>query len=210
MRNALLSFVFVLATAAQCFAANPQNSSYVILWTDGANNFATTRTVTQDGTVGEWFPQDTGWNARNTGAGNKIHNMASAGSGFPFMAGAVNVTAAMSDAAWDAALPGWTRDSSATWAQNCYGYASGKGYWIQAPGFNQLVADDYTVYSTNYCKEGCISKETGDHCKLLETCYADEHLVKKVSQKYACSGVYSKTFAAPGDKFPYDTIYCKK
>lgn len=213
----------ILAILAMCVltqelsaATNPHSVTFAFAWKHPSGATATTyKILTKTTTLGEWKPQDVGWNSRNTSAGNKIHNIKTTGDGFNITAnlpggGTVTVTPTMCKAYWDAALPGWTFVSAATWAQNCYGYATGKGYWIQAPGFNVLMQDDYEVFSDEYCKANCISKEAGDHCKLLESCYAVDDLVKKVSQKYATSPVYEKTFAAPGAKYESDTIYCPR
>lgn len=181
--------------------------------TPGGMTISVTYLVTADATNGLWNPLFEPWNGKLTSASHRIENVISP-VGFPFTASADTVTAPKCKDAWDADFPDWTYVSAATCVYNCYAYATGKSYWINAPGFNILMQDEYTIHQGDYCKQGCVLKLLDDHAlKLDECCIIAEgpDTIKKASQKCGTGPVYQITFACPpGDNGPDGaTMYCK-
>lgn len=179
---------------------------------------------------GAWVPQLQPWNNRNTAAGNRIGNMDNAGADFPLTATlrdgrVVRITAANCDAHWDRVFrvgerhpngARYRRVSSATLNMNCYGYSTGKGYWVNSPGFNVIMQDEYVIFQASFCRGGCILKLSGDHCISLVDCccpgVANPPLdtIKVTREKINTSGVYEGTWDCPPGYTPHGTIYCKK
>lgn len=137
---------------------------------------------------GSWVPQLQPWNNRNTAAGNRIENVDNAGADFPLTVTladgrVIRITAANCDAHWDEHYrvgqphpngARYRRVSGATLSRNCYGYSTGKGYWVNSPGFNVIMQDEYVIFQASFCRGGCILKLSGDHCISLVDCCCPE------------------------------------
>jgi hypothetical protein len=215
-----LATACVLALGATAAAqTNPVTAGGMFMFrSDDGNTYSGTKSWAASG----WLPALNPWNGRNTSAGNRIENGDFGGAkDFPFdvanpnvPGGVESVTAAKSDTAWDAYYTGYTRLSGSTYVQNCYGYATGKGYWVGTAGFTRIVADEYNVYSDGPCKENCILKPAGDHCILLTACCpngtAAWNFIAQTKEKNASSGVYKRDYYCPGGGSLSGTIYCKK
>lgn len=153
--------LFLPVCQSRCFAvANPVKVSLPVWYRNAANgpNIQTSYAVTVTATDGWWQPQNTGWNAKNTAANNKIENVISP-AGFPFMSGKDNVTTDSCKFYWDAKLPAWTYVSAASCSTNCYAYSTGKDYWVQPSGFNQIMLDEYAIFSTGWCSTTALSSQ---------------------------------------------------
>jgi len=168
--------------------------------------------VTPTATNGRWNTEYEPWNGKTTSEGNRIENTISP-AGFTFTSGEDSVTATKCKYYYDARYGDWTFVSAATCAQNCYGYATGNDYWMEAPGFNVLMQDEYTINTAEFCVKGCILKDSGDHCYKLDDCCklsSEPDTIKEISHKPGSGPVYKKTIACPpGGKNPNGTIYCK-
>ena len=218
-----MGFLATIAVALQlwdsgtaCAQANPVTAGIPCNYRNAAGGAdkSTSYPIPATATNGAWLPPLTGWNNRNTSAGNKIENFEVGGEyDFTIAGGGDTVTADKSKYFWTAHLPGWTFKSAASLKTNCYAYCTGKDYWIQPAGFNVLMQDEYEV-EEEFCMAGCIMKQSGDHCLKLEQCCSPvENLttIKKMSQKINTSPVYEKTFSCPqGHIENGGTVYCKK
>lgn len=158
---------------------------------------------------GKWMPMMKNWNGKNTSkVGNKIENVDTSKCAFGFSipidnskggTEMVTVTAATSDAAWEEVMyipsAGWTKESSSAFDQNCYGYATGLGYWIEVAGFQTLANDDYNEEKYHLCVSDAVLKHNVDHASRLDKC-CDKGLsgmvntITTMSEKSGTSGVY--------------------
>ncbi len=207
---------------ALSFQANPQDGWYYYKFKLLGVNFEGFRKV--DNSL--WVASNNPWNGRNTSAGNRIQNADTPNTGFPFNVvipgvGVVAVTQAMSDAAWDDFYAGCTRISNSTFAKNCFGYCTGKSYWVDEPGFDQIMTDEYDIVTMLAVSD--ILKEVA-HCMIITkicdnggggaepsgpTGFPDT--ISETKEKNGSSGVYKCVYYCPGGKDPGGgTLYRKK
>jgi hypothetical protein len=96
------------------------------------------------------------WNGKYTSQGNRLTNAETQNLTFPLptylfiyndVLYVVNATAADVDRYYDKekypTTSGYTRIATAYLSENCHGYSSGLGYWMDSP--ITLVTDDYTA-----------------------------------------------------------------
>jgi hypothetical protein len=113
----------------------------------------------------------------------------------------------------------FTRVSGAQFVQNCYGFATGKGYVVNPDGFTQITTDEYKPPEAKgtLCVAGCVLKLPGDHCILLGECcvgaYKGKDSIKTTSEINGTSGQYNGVWSCATPVFGGQiagTIYCKK
>jgi hypothetical protein len=225
---------------AQLPADNPADVKLGYAWIDGGTGlvFANQqRDVTANAPTGQWYPQLKTWNNRNTTAGNRIWNTDSTNVTFPFKdKGGNNVTADASDAYWDkfymiqgmGTTPKGTyqRVATSSFTQNCYGFATGKGYNIFFAGFAQIVQDEYTLYNQAFCSYPSIKGQPPcilhlpliDHCVALTSCCPNgcpitkKTTIRVTTEVNTSSGTYQGTWdCAEGGLIVVNSIiYCPK
>jgi hypothetical protein len=142
-----------------------------------------------------WNPAWQGWDGHSTSAGTKINHV-HVTSTFPYTDSQNRqITAVEVDAFWDNKYAGYTKVSGTDPTQNCYGYATSHGIWINAVG--PVLQDEYAADQT--VKAVIQNIPAQDHMiKVFPIWYcllADrkEYLnVSKTSEKNRDSGVYEK------------------
>jgi hypothetical protein len=213
-----MGVLFLPGWQSKCLAVdNPISVGVPVSYRNTADgpNKTTSFPLTATKTNGRWVPQNTGWNGKYTAAGdgmtNKIENTI-CGDGFKFKSGADDVDFDNCKFFWDAALPAWTYVSAASCKTNCYGYATSRDYWVEQPGFNQIMQDEYAISNSDWCKVCCVIKLAEDHCMWInDCCGCKPDTIKQLYQKVNSSPVYRISFTCPaGQKIPDSTIYCKK
>lgn len=208
---------------------NPQPVKLPVRWldVDGKPQVSERMIEAKDGN-GHWAPQRNGWNDRNTSAGNKVENIAMKGITFPFKdAKGREVTQKASNDFWDKAylakgqLDGGTykrkEGSNAEFVMNSAGFSTGYGYWVQEPGLNVILQDEYEIFQDSYCKAGCIVRPVAPPhtIKIIECCPkgypGEKDSVKKTEERNQLSGIYQGEWKCPpGFAWLDGTIYCKK
>jgi len=210
-----------MSTAMTLHAANPYNTTVGWAAIDSANPGGQPA-MGQMGPAYRpfssvlWKAADNPWNGRNTTAGNRIENC-DLPMGFPFTllvakpGGGViqiEITAAESDAFWDAHYVGKTRVSGSTFATNCFAFATGKSYWVE--GFATLLADEYNSVNTGcnggegfirVLKNGDVISLPGHAQKITSVCKNSPFScdnIGAIQEKNGSSGVYETVYSCPG------------
>jgi hypothetical protein len=153
-----------------------------------------------------WHPDNTGWCDHYTSDGNKYHH-GHWGSGLPFMAGQVEVTAAKVKAFWDATyFKDYTYVSEATCAVNCHGYCTGKGFVVgaDAAGILQVLADDYKEWDEPVTYS--VKADSSHSVRITDVYQGCEipNTVKTIREKINSSPVYTRTYEPPGEVWMED------
>lgn len=228
-------------TIAQNDNKNPRNTVLEYDWTDanGMDFVKQLLPVPRHGGVGEWIPalidpkDDKSWNKRYTQINGKdanpIWNIDSTGITFGFTDDLNNVvTAAASNKYWDKfymirgnrsmGTYAIEANSTSSFVENCYGFATGKEYVVNQTGFSVITQDEYQVFQTAFCKNGCMMKlSLEDHCFLMGPCCncplpTKRDTINTTREKNQSSGVYAGTWDCTKGGFLelFGTMYCKK
>jgi len=193
---------------------NPVAGSMTVLFKE--NNGAT---GSYSASIPIWLanPSYPEWNGRNTSKGNRIENADTSGISFPMLCsnGSV-ITKAMVNAYWDNELITKNtnpyifvmRIDDPSWEMNCYGFATGLGYWIQSNGHDRLMADDWQSCDNMFAvNPGCVARwplSTNDHAVRIDDLgwVADPMnpwnpywAVTETTEKMAYAGVYKKVYS---------------
>jgi hypothetical protein len=142
-----------------------------------------------------WHPTWNGWDNHSTSAATKIDHV-HVTSAFPYTDSQNRqITAVEVEAYWDFKYAGYIQESDTSTSQNCYGYATDHGIWINdvAP----VLQDEYVADATwkaviqNIAADGHMIKVFPIwYCLLADR---SEHLkLRKTSEKNRDSGVYKK------------------
>lgn len=105
----------------------------------------------------------------------------------------------------------------ASFGQNCYGYATGKGYWINPAGFDIVLQDEYTVFNESFCFAVGVMRVTGedhairiDECCEQTGCFGTFKTIKVTTEKNGPSPIYQRAYGCPPGVLPWGTIYKPK
>lgn len=221
-----IGFLAVATSApAVGFCANPGNLDIFLPFYDNGTQYEQAITIPSI----EYNPDDDPWGPagapadwRTTDKGARIQSATTEGLSFPIsvpMGSGSNksVTKAMSDAYWDieynVAGGDAYRLTDSNLHYNCYGYATGKYYWMGPDGFGAVMRDNGWVATYDYCTASGVVKLTTDHCLVMDECCAQyESFPKKIkrsTEKFAASGTYMLTYVCPFAVLPDGDYYRK-
>lgn len=218
--------IFVTSATSVGFAANPGNLDIYLPFFENETLYEqaiTVPNIAYDPADEPWGPPGAPADWRTTDKGARIQSSTTEGLSFPVivpMGSGTNksVTKAMSDAYWDIAynVAGGNafRLSDSDLEYNCYGYATGKHYWMGPDGFSAVMRDNGWIATFDYCTvNGVVKLTSADHCFLMHECCAQYESfpkkIKKSKEKFAASGVYMLTYVCPFAVLP-DGDYFKK
>ena len=222
-------FTFVLIFCGlQAVAANPQQATltvYAIVKPSGASNY---HHISVNFIVDYYNSSDTAgtWNGKYTSTNNKrLSNGITSGISYSSKTYSVTegpntytgtLASADVDRYWDSCYVGYTKVSNASVAQNCHGYSTGVGYWLDS--FQTLVDNDYTKSIDSKNLASGVIKGNDTHSIKISKVAVDlvngekEYSVIETIEKYRDSGVYKKTITnekyRETDAVPY-TFYKK-
>ncbi len=150
-----------------------------------------------------WLPQLQGWDGHNTGAGNRFEHVHIVNN-YPIN----GITSAEVKAYWDWKYQGYSfTDGNVDVAQNCHGYSTGLGTWVQKPGMVKILADDYTRKNPQCPEPGDLDWfATVNHSEKIVTNCPGCDCVNRPQCCFVCnrilkdrdSPVYAFTYFCPG------------
>ncbi|MDR1382881.1 MAG: hypothetical protein LBJ67_03395 [Planctomycetaceae bacterium] len=148
---------------------------------------------------GIWMPNLDPWNGKFTTHGN--HRIGNIVPNLTFPLGTKQITADEVNAYWDEQYSGAIRIGEPSWDQNCYGHATGLGYWVN--GIDVVLENDWEECATiNDVTKGCIRPVGDVHAiKITAVEPVSENyyrVVKETTEKIHYAGIYKKTYALPG------------
>jgi len=144
------------------------------------------------------------WNDRYSGAGYPLSNYDTGALSYPDsvvigtiggLSYAIPFSVANVDQFWEYAIykkaDGYTQVGGASLSQNCHGYSTGAGYWLNA--FGRLIKDDYTKYDLiGDLVPDAFYGDDGHSIKIVEVYFTGDPYKIVTEEKYRDSGVYQR------------------
>jgi hypothetical protein len=207
LRMGMLILCLGIVAGSLSFGTNPTSTGYDRAdWRVGGEDKFDPTVVPYE----IWDPAHDPWCGHFTADGNRYKHAHTTGF-YPLWSDDHNMSVTTNSVEayydnWFITEEGWTQlaGKEVDLDYNCHGYSMGKLTWVETPGRDTLLQDEYTTCVPSQATLAIYRTPPVDHSALIlekhYNCTTQKYYIKKKRQKMRDSGVYELTVSNPTEE----------